>query len=52
MVSSLTEYVQVDKQALEEILKEVCELKKLAANLIPTTIAKEATSCSVELVSE
>ena len=49
MVSSLTEYVQIEKQALEEILREVRELKKLATPT-PTTITEEVmSSCSAEL---
>jgi hypothetical protein len=48
VVTSLTEYVQIEKQVLEEILREVRELKKLAATT-PTTIIEEVmTSCSVE----
>ncbi|MDR0461523.1 MAG: hypothetical protein LBH62_08920 [Nitrososphaerota archaeon] len=44
----MTEYVQIEKQVLEEILREVRELKKLAATT-PTTIIEEVmTSCSVE----
>jgi hypothetical protein len=48
VVTSLTEYVQIEKQALEEILREVRELKKLATTT-PTTITKEVMpSCSAE----
>jgi uncharacterized protein YutE (UPF0331/DUF86 family) len=30
----LTEYVQVDKEMLKEILREISELKKLATELV------------------
>lgn len=56
VVFSLTEYVQVDKQLLEDILKEVGALRKLADSLLPpvvvTDVAKEVGSCSVGLVVE
>jgi hypothetical protein len=53
-VINLTEYVQVDKQLLRDILKEVGELRKLADSLITTTIVDEEVlrSCSVELEAE
>jgi len=53
-VISLTEYVTVDKQILEEILREVSELKKLAATPVPTTTVIEEIRplCSAELAVE
>jgi len=53
MVTSLTEYVQIDKCLLEAILREVGELRKLADTLLPvaTTVGFEeegGESCSVE----
>ena len=50
-VISLAEYVSVDKQVLEEILRELGEIKKLAATTI-SAIVEGAASCSVEFVSE
>jgi len=58
MVTSLTEYVQVDKQVLEEILREVRELKKLATPTpTPSTLTAviegvKKVSCSAALASE
>jgi hypothetical protein len=53
-VINLTEYVQVDKQLLRDILKEVGELRKLADSLITTTTVDEEVlrHCSAEPASE
>jgi hypothetical protein len=52
-VINLTEYVQVDKQLLENIIKEVGDLRKLVDNLTTTNTAKETVRvCSVELEAE
>jgi hypothetical protein len=50
MVTSLTEYITVDKQVLEEILRELGEIKKLASTVV--TVVEEGVSCSDEFVSE
>jgi hypothetical protein len=51
VVTSLTEYVQVEKQLLENILKEVGTLRKLAAST-PAVIEEVRSSCSAELAAE
>jgi hypothetical protein len=52
-VINLTEYVTVDKQTLEEILREVGELKKLATPPITPAIIEEIMSaCSAEPAAE
>jgi len=56
MVTSLTEYVTVDKQLLKDILEEVGKLRKLADTLLPDTtidvVEEEGETCSAEFVLE
>ena len=55
MVTSLTEYVTVDKQLLKDILTEVGKLRKLADTLLPDTtiiVEEEVKTCSAEFAVE
>jgi hypothetical protein len=55
VVTSLTEYVTVDKQLLKDILEEVGKLRKLADTLLPDTtivVEEEGEACSAEFVLE
>lgn len=54
VVNLTVEYVQVDKQLLKDIIKEVGELRKLADSLITKAAVNEEVfrSCLAESASE